>query len=162
MSPSPAPTGNPAAEQMAGRFFSSHATLSGVGEEGQAAGFLVSQAGAPGGLPGCGPPPRWAGGRLPLALVSPREAWEGGSLCPAHRGLTHRVPGRGTGLGEPEDWKFDGEGGLKSRPLAQLCPWRASTLVSSHRRTSPEKVSVERGSPLLMLRSRTIAGCRAH
>lgn len=88
--------------------FSSHATLSGVGKGGRAAGFLRARPGAPGGLPGCGPPPRLAGGggEAATAPCVSREAWERGSLCPAHRELTHRVPDEvlalgGWGTGDP-------------------------------------------------------------
>lgn len=75
--------------------FSSHATLSGVGEGGWAEGFLRSQAWSP-----WGPARMWAPtlagqGEPAAAPCVPREAWEGGSLCPAHRELTHRAPKAG-------------------------------------------------------------------
>lgn len=100
--------------------FSSHATLSGVGEGGQAAGFLVSQARSP-----WGPARMWAptpvggeGGEAATAPCVPREAWEGGSLCPAHQELTHRVPDGGAALGSWRTRNVIGGGGHKTGPLA--------------------------------------------
>ena len=86
--------------------FSSHATLSGVGKGGRAAGFLMSQAWSL-----WGPARMWAPtlagqGEAAAAPSLPREAWEGGSLCPAHRELTHRAPDSGGG----GDWPWGTRG----------------------------------------------------
>lgn len=124
-SPSSAPSGNPAAEQMAGRFFlPRHPVRGRLGGPGCRLPHEPGN-GAPGGLPGCGPPPRlagvwWGGGEPATALRVPREAWEGGSLCPAHWEQTHRTPeGQALAL---RGWRPGNEirrGGHKRGPLAQ-------------------------------------------
>lgn len=66
--------------------FSSHATLSGVGKGGWAAGFLMCWACSPWGPSRMSPPSQLAGSWLLPGTHVPREAWEGGSLCPASKG----------------------------------------------------------------------------
>lgn len=65
--------------------FSSHATQSGVGSGAGPPGFLMSQAWSPWGPVRMWPPPGQPGGVAADQDVVPREAWEGGSLCPAYR-----------------------------------------------------------------------------
>nr|KAF6403681.1 hypothetical protein HJG59_010079 [Molossus molossus] len=74
-----------------------------------------------GACPDVGPHPGWPGEPAAAPCV-PREAWEGGSLCPAHRELTHRAPGVGGGerlaLGDPGTGNLIGGGGHRG-PLAR-------------------------------------------
>lgn len=69
--PSPAPTGNPAAEQMAGRFFLPRHPVR--GRQGGPGCRLPREPGLEplGACPDVGPHPGWVGGRLPLPRVSP-------------------------------------------------------------------------------------------
>lgn len=98
VSPGSAPSGNPAAEQMAGRFFlPRHPVRGRLGGPGCRLPREPGS-GAPGGLPGCGPPPRWlgcSGGEPATALHVPREAW-GEEVCARLIGsrLTGRLRGR--------------------------------------------------------------------
>ena len=123
VSPGSALSGNPAAEQMAGRFFlPRHPVRGRLGGPGCRLPHEPGN-GAPGGLPGCGPPPRWLGcrgGEPATALHVPREAWEGGSLCPAHQEQTHRAPeGEAVALRGWGPGNAIRGGGRKRGPLAQ-------------------------------------------
>lgn len=97
-----------------------------------------------------GPARMWAPtlvgqGEAAAAPSVPREAWEGGSLCPAHRELTHRAPDSGgwgsLALGDRGTGDVIGGGGHK-RAFGKESgprPSRAGTLVPCHRR-GPERV----------------------
>lgn len=81
------------------------------------------------------------GGETATALSVPREAWEGGSLCPAHREQTHRTPeGQALALRGWRPGNAIRGGGHKRGPLAQN--WSFESWPSCHVtwRRVPERV----------------------